>query len=35
MAEPSGVPLVSDPYQELSATAGSDAAASLREPSPA
>ena len=35
MADPAGAPLLSDPYQDPSATAGSDAAASVREPSPA
>ena len=34
MAEPAGVPLLSDPYQDPLAPAGSDAADSAREPSP-
>ena len=34
MAEPAGVPLLSDPYQDPSASAESNAAASVREPSP-
>ena len=34
MAEPEGVPLLSDPYQDPLASAGSDAAASAREHSP-
>ena len=35
MADPAGAPLLSDPYQDPSATAGSDAAASVRKSSPA
>ena len=34
MAERAGVPLLSGPYQDPLASAGSDAAASVREPSP-